>query len=173
MPKENYLPDPTKWINTAPTSSTKKKQQPQRPLVQHQYGLLTPPATVKRGSGTGAAAAESTRTSRATSSEDTPSASATIKGGEVLGRSARTGTSRLVDTSSRTPLGQLRLNHSDGNRQLGSPSKLLTAVSSRLFPWLKPRTLCQLAARWHAAARRLGLERAQTIRSDSYTQQAS
>jgi hypothetical protein len=43
--KPRFLPDPTKWIQTAPTSSTKKAQ---RPLTALRNGFATPPTTVKR-----------------------------------------------------------------------------------------------------------------------------
>jgi hypothetical protein len=43
--KPRFLPDPTKWIQTAPTSSTKKAQ---RPLTSLRNGFATPPTTVKR-----------------------------------------------------------------------------------------------------------------------------
>jgi hypothetical protein len=43
--KPRFLPDPTKWIQTAPTSSTKKAQ---RPLTSLRNGFATPPTTIKR-----------------------------------------------------------------------------------------------------------------------------
>ena len=43
--KPRFLPDPTKWIQTAPTSSTKKAQ---RPLTVLRNGFATPPTTIKR-----------------------------------------------------------------------------------------------------------------------------
>jgi hypothetical protein len=43
--KPRFLPDPTKWIQTAPTSSTKKAQ---RPLTALRNGFATPPTTIKR-----------------------------------------------------------------------------------------------------------------------------
>jgi len=43
--KPRFLPDPNKWIQTAPTSSTKKAQ---RPLTSIRNGFATPPTTIKR-----------------------------------------------------------------------------------------------------------------------------
>jgi len=45
--KPRFLPDPNKWIQTAPSSSTKKAQ---RPLTSLRNGFATPPTTTKRPS---------------------------------------------------------------------------------------------------------------------------
>lgn len=111
MPKEDYLPDPTKWIDTAPSTSSAHKKRLQRPLVQRRYGLMTPPATAGRHDRPVGSINEGRYGKGVVDPEATPSRSAAnySKGKAVSGTY---GVLPMTSTppSARTPLAQLERN---------------------------------------------------------------
>lgn len=132
MPKEDYLPDPTKWIDTAPSTSSAHKKRAQRPLVQRRYGLMTPPATAARHNRGGE------NQSRDGKPVDSPGETPSRVSGSFNRTKAVAGTYGALPMTStpppaRTPLAQL-----EKNRIAGSKLSRQTSIGGFLTPVSNP-----------------------------------